>query len=447
MNDPALWLPIFTLVTAGLTALFLRLAMRALRRGRLVDDLPTSKTAGVFIGLVECHGTAESEAPFTSFLAEVRCVHHAWSVDEHWQRTVTETYTDSKGNTQTRTRTESGSTTVASGGESAPFWLRDDTGVVQVDPDKSDLRCKRVFQENVRRSDPLYYSKGPSHSVTDSTHRRTFTEYAIPLHHELYVIGRSQLDEEATAPLIAHDPESPLFVISTQGEESVSKGYVWGLRGWTLLALLTNFGAVFTLFASMAELDGPRLDPAGADLPLFVTVSVLLFVLVWTLCWIWQVYNALVGLRQRSLRGDSLIDIELERRSDLIPRLVEIVKAMADHEQETQAALARMRSQARATDASATEAVGLASDLRMVVERHPDLKSNQLFSDLQDRLVDTEDRIARARAYANELGANYNTRLEVVPDRWVAALAKLRPRPMFAVDAFERRAVTVDLAD
>ncbi|MHC4895422.1 MAG: hypothetical protein ACYTFV_19215 [Planctomycetota bacterium] len=122
MNDPALWLPIFTLVTAGLTALFLRLAMRALRRGRLVDDLPTSKTAGVFIGLVECHGTAESEAPFTSFLAEVRCVHHAWSVDEHWQRTVTETYTDSKGNTQTRTRTESGSTTVASGGESAPFW-------------------------------------------------------------------------------------------------------------------------------------------------------------------------------------------------------------------------------------------------------------------------------------------------------------------------------------
>jgi LemA protein len=252
------------------------------------------------------------------------------------------------------------------------------------------------------------------------------------LHHELYVIGRSQLDEEATAPLIAHDPESPLFVISTQGEESVSKGYVWGLRGWTLLALLTNFGAVFTLFASMAELDGPRLDPAGADLPLFVTVSVLLFVLVWTLCWIWQVYNALVGLRQRSLRGDSLIDIELERRSDLIPRLVEIVKAMADHEQETQAALARMRSQA---------------DLRMVVERHPDLKSNQLFSDLQDRLVDTEDRIARARAYANELGANYNTRLEVVPDRWVAALAKLRPRPMFAVDAFERRAVTVDLAD
>src|SRR5580704_4453292 len=82
------------------------------KRKRLVDNLPTSKTSGVFIGLVELKGTAESVEPLTSFLAECQCVHYAWSVDERWSRTVTETYTDGDGKTQTRTRTESGWTTV-----------------------------------------------------------------------------------------------------------------------------------------------------------------------------------------------------------------------------------------------------------------------------------------------------------------------------------------------
>jgi len=105
-----------------------------LRRRRILADTSTSKAQGVFIGFVEIKGTAESAEPFTSYLAAATCVHFGWEVDEAWSRTVTETYTDSKGETKTRQIRESGGTTVAQGGESKPFYLRDETGVILVRP-------------------------------------------------------------------------------------------------------------------------------------------------------------------------------------------------------------------------------------------------------------------------------------------------------------------------
>src|SRR6187401_1210128 len=109
---------IFLIAGIGLLALlFLWLSHHANRRRRLISALPTSQVQGVFVGLVELKGTAESECPFIAFLSEQQCVLYSWSVSEHWQRMVTETYTDSDGKSRTRTRMESGSTTVDSGGE------------------------------------------------------------------------------------------------------------------------------------------------------------------------------------------------------------------------------------------------------------------------------------------------------------------------------------------
>src|SRR5688572_8958947 len=138
--------PAPAMVCAGASLLLLWLSLHLRRRHRLLADLPTSKAGGVFIGLIELKGTAESEAPLRSFLAQSACVHYAFDVAEHWSRTVTESYTDKDGRTKTRTRTESGWQSVASGGETQDFYLRDETGVVLIRPQGAKLEALSVFE-------------------------------------------------------------------------------------------------------------------------------------------------------------------------------------------------------------------------------------------------------------------------------------------------------------
>ena len=170
----------FPAIGGLLALLFLFLALRAGRRQRLVSDLPTSKTTGVFIGLVELKGTAEAEQPLISFLAEQSCVYYQWQVDEQWSRVVTETYTDSEGRTQTRTRIESGSTTVAQGGDQIPFYLQDDCGIIRIQPEKAkveprdDLRLlvwarrESLLRQGPGRRHRQFHLQPPIHRACDS---------------------------------------------------------------------------------------------------------------------------------------------------------------------------------------------------------------------------------------------------------------------------------------
>ncbi len=121
MNNVAPVVPFLPWLGGVLAFTCLLFALRSGKRKRLIDNLPTSKTTGVFIGLVELKGTTESEQPLTSYLAGQPCVLYQWRIEEHWSRTVTETYTDSDGKTRTRTRHESGWKTVAEGGERIPL--------------------------------------------------------------------------------------------------------------------------------------------------------------------------------------------------------------------------------------------------------------------------------------------------------------------------------------
>ena len=153
MHDFAPFLP---LVGAMLAVVGLVMAFRNGRRRRLIDNLPTSKTSGVFIGFVELKGTAESAQPLRSYLAEQACVHYAWTVEEHWSRTVTTTETDSKGNTRTVTRHESGWTRVDDGGETIPFYLQDDCGVILIRPDGAKIEPSTMFDETCTPLSALY---------------------------------------------------------------------------------------------------------------------------------------------------------------------------------------------------------------------------------------------------------------------------------------------------
>src|SRR3989441_2765901 len=125
MNNVAPFVPLFPWAGGLLALICLLVALLSGKRKRLVDNLPTSKTTGVFIGLVELKGAAESAQPLTSYLAGQPCVQYQWRVEEHWSRTVTETDTDSDGKTRTRTRHESGWETVADGGGTIPVYLQD----------------------------------------------------------------------------------------------------------------------------------------------------------------------------------------------------------------------------------------------------------------------------------------------------------------------------------
>jgi hypothetical protein len=425
---------------ALLALLFVFLAIRAGRRQRLISDLPTSKTTGVFIGLVELKGTAEVEVPIVSYLASESCVYYQWHVDEHWSRTVVETYTDSEGRTQTRTRTESGWTTVAQGGDSIPFYLRDDCGVILVRPEKAKIEPRTVFDQTCGRLQSLYYAKGPPGGVADSTGQRHFVERAIPLHAELYVVGQAREREDIVAPEIAYNPRAEMFLISTRKEEQVRRGLAW--QFW----LVGILGAVFAV-AGLIVPDAIQDRPIPNSIIKYV-VGACFFALVWLMWWIGMVYNSIVTLKQRVQQAWSNVDVQLKRRHDLIPNLVNVVQGMRDYEKNVQTELAHLRAQLMATppgepgpDPKATKAT-----LAAIVERYPELKANTSFMNLQQNLIDTEQRIALARSYFNDIASFYNARLQIVPDRFIAALGAMKPQALLLADNFERAPVQVKLA-
>ena len=411
-----------------------------LRKKRLIDDLPTSRTQGVFIGLAELKGTSESDSPLTSYLAGTRCIYFSWQVEEHWQRIVHETYRDAQGHTHTRTRTESGWTRVDGSTQSGPFYLKDDTGIIRVVPDRAKVQGNSVFNQTVNPSDPLYYAKGPAGSIANSTHLRRFHETAIPLHTMLYVMGQAHERQDVVAAEISYDKAAPLFLISTRSEKQISSGYGRWYWFWVILGLVIAFGggAGWALVASYGSLiNWPPLLIMGAG-----------YLVILLIIWVWTTYNSLINLHQRMKQGWSQVDVELKRRHDLIPNLVQTISGYRKYENETQTALTELRTQMEATPPgiAGPDFKGITSLLRVTIERYPELKANESFLKLQQALVETEERIALARDYFNDIATFYNTRLGIIPDRFVAVLAGLKVRELMRAAGFERAPVKIELS-
>ena len=431
---------LWPILGGALALLCLFFALRAAKRQRLVENLPTSKTNGVFIGLVELKGTAEAESPLRSHLAEQNCVYYTWSVEEHWSRTVTETYTDSKGVTRTRTRRESGWKTVDSGGEQIDFYLKDDSGAVRIVPDEAKIEPVEVFDTTCSPGDALYYAKGPGFAVPHSDHLRRFQERAIPLHASIYVMGKARERKDVVAPEIAHDPDSPMFLISTRTEEAVRSGLRWQFWGLGFLGLML-------CVAGFLVRDGMLHRDMAAFVALYV-IAAIGYAGVWLIGWVWMAYNSMVDLRERVQQAWSNTDVQLKRRNDLIPNLVQVAQGMRDHERELQTELAELRSQMQATrpGEAGPDHHAVAPTLLAVAERYPQLKANDSFLQLQRELVHTEQRIALARSYFNDIATFYNTRLEIIPDRFIAALGGMRQETLMTAADFERAPVEVSFA-
>ena len=184
-----------------------------------------------------------------------------------------------------------------------------------------------------------------------------------------------------------------------------------------------------------------------ANLPIYLAAAAG-YLFVAAAGWTWMVYNSLVDLRQRVRQGWSQMDVQLKRRHDLIPNLVETVTGLRDYERNLQTELAGLRTQLEATPpgVEGPDYRACGGILQAIRERYPELTAQESFLNLQKNLVDTEQRIALARGYFNEIATFYNTRLEVVPDRFVAALGGLKPQALMAANDFERAPVEVSVA-
>lgn len=161
------------------------------------------------------------------------------------------------------------------------------------------------------------------------------------------------------------------------------------------------------------------------------------------------IYNSLVGKRNKVKNSWGQIDVQLKRRFDLIPNLVETVKGYASHERETfeQVTAARTKymsvtapEEKMQANSELTQALGR---LFAVAEAYPDLKANVNFLELQGELSKTEDKISYARQFYNDVVMDYNNAVQMFPSSIVASMFNFKQEPFFQVDEQERSAPQV----
>ena len=176
---------------------------------------------------------------------------------------------------------------------------------------------------------------------------------------------------------------------------------------------------------------------------------ILIIVVVLIVLWAISVYNTLVALRNRVKDQWAQIDVQLKRRFDLIPNLVETVKGYTKHESETLEAVIKARNtyvsatvpedQMKA-DGELTQAI---SKLFALTESYPDLKANTNFQHLQSELTETESKIASARQFYNDTVMIYNNKVDMVPSNIIAGLFKFKKEAFFEANETERQNVRV----
>ncbi|MBQ9297607.1 MAG: LemA family protein [Clostridia bacterium] len=164
-------------------------------------------------------------------------------------------------------------------------------------------------------------------------------------------------------------------------------------------------------------------------------------------------YNGLVVARQKVKNAWSQIDVQLQRRFDLIPNLVESVKGYMAHEQGVLEKVTELRtSWANASTVGEkakldNELSGALKTIMAVSENYPDLKANQNFSELQEELRATENKISFSRQFYNDSVTRYNTKLEVIPTNIIASLFHFTPEELFKAESEEaRKNVKVDFS-
>ncbi len=167
------------------------------------------------------------------------------------------------------------------------------------------------------------------------------------------------------------------------------------------------------------------------------------------LLFLWFIYNGLITTKMRVSEALSQIDVQLKRRADLIPNLVETVKGYASHEKDlfekvTKERAALVSAKGMADKASANNQLSQTlKSIFAVAENYPDLKASQNFLGLQEELSDTENKIAYSRQFYNSSVLDYNTKIKVFPNIFFAQLLNFKDAEFFEADQKDKEKVEV----
>ncbi|MGY3742481.1 LemA family protein [Leuconostoc inhae] len=177
---------------------------------------------------------------------------------------------------------------------------------------------------------------------------------------------------------------------------------------------------------------------------IIIIAVVALIAIIWI-----SIYNSLIKYRMQTKESWSQIDVQLKRRNDLIPNLVNTVKGYADFEKTTLQAVTDARTNVNsaqgpaATMAASDQLSGALTHLFAVAEAYPDLKASANFTKLQEELTNTENKIAYSRQLFNTTTASYNTKLQSFPSNIIAGIHHFEPSEFIAVPETEKEVPTV----
>ena len=181
-------------------------------------------------------------------------------------------------------------------------------------------------------------------------------------------------------------------------------------------------------------------------LPVWIIIAIVVIVIIWLIA----IYNRLITLKNRTDEAWSDIDVQLKRRYDLIPNLIETVKGYAAHEQGTLQKVIDARSAAMTAggnmEAKAKAENALSATLKSIfalAESYPDLKANQNFMKLQDELSDTENKIQAARRFYNGNARDFNIQIEVFPNNIINGMLRFKKYEFFEASEEEKKNIEV----
>jgi LemA protein len=415
--------------------------LSAWRKKWIIDDTPTSTCRGVFVGRNEVIGQAVPlYDPIVTPFSQTSAVWFSWHL-ERWEKS---------GDDSSWVTKEKRST-------AAPFWLQDDTGRVLVRPRDADIEPVQALQEDLDRgfappysrwqlrqwvllgedtieraqsmADPSFsepptrdggfFSSTPdtASAISSLSGKWRITERVIAAGAPIYLLGTAA--PRTDGPGLEFSGRAGDLLVSTKSEAQVASSSGWTARLSGLGCLLLS--AVFVGAATDALFDEIKWFLVFWTLGIEVGI---LFLLT-----LQRNYNRQVEVKEQAAKAWSLIDVSLQRRSELLPNLLEVVKQYTAHEHEVQAAAAELRSvpDKPATEELPTDATlegaqltdrGLKSAAKTTValaEAYPDLKASSTYLDLQVRIADAEESVASARQFYNDAIEVLRTRRSQFP--------------------------------